>query len=65
MHPGVRVVWQAMVGKPARCACGVAGYGGETCKVCVAGYYRLEDKCVECPSAAYMLIFVYAGAIGE
>jgi hypothetical protein len=47
------------------CACGVAGYGGETCKVCVAGYYRLEDKCVECPSAAYMLIFVYAGAIGE
>ncbi len=43
----------------------MAGYGGENCKTCVAGFYRLEDKCVACPSAAYMLIFVYAGAIGE
>ncbi len=42
-----------------------AGYDGENCKTCVAGFYRLEDKCVKCPSAAYMLIFVYAGAIGE
>ncbi len=42
-----------------------AGYGGENCKSCVAGFYRLEDKCVACPSAAYMLIFVYAGAISE
>jgi hypothetical protein len=41
------------------------GYEGEDCKTCAPGYYRLEDKCTACPSGAYMLIVVYAGAIGE
>ncbi len=35
-----------------------------TCKSCVAGFYRLEEKCVACPRAAYMLVLVYVGAIG-
>ncbi len=43
----------------------ISGYGGVTCKDCIKGYYRLEDKCAKCPSAAYMLIFVYAFAIGK
>jgi hypothetical protein len=58
-------LWMAMAWRHCTLARAGAGYGGENCKSCVAGFYRLEDKCVACPSAAYMLIFVYAGAISE
>lgn len=54
----------AHAGSISRATCARAGYGGVTCKSCIAGFYRLEEKCVACPSAAYMLIFVYASAIG-
>ncbi len=42
-----------------------AGYGGDNCKSCITGYYRLEDKCLKCPKAAYMLILLYAGVLSE
>ena len=45
--------------------CVTAGYGDVACKSCIAGYYRLQEQCVKCPSTAYMLIFMYAVVIGR
>ncbi len=40
-----------------------AGYGDFACSTCLSGYFRLDDSCNECPSAAYKLVVMYTLAI--
>lgn len=53
----------SLVGTSAKgCA---TGYGGMACKDCIRpGYYRLGDRCLQCPQTPYAVITLFVLGFG-